>query len=99
MFKPEMASERMRILIRKFELNSTAISSQCLAVLGSPETLPDCSQSHFGKYCGFLFSFILEEKPALTRAKDSRWPRVHVGHAAFEPAALGAAAAAPSGTA
>ena len=42
-----MASERMRILIRKFELSSAAISSRCLAALGCPETLPDCSQSQF----------------------------------------------------
>ena len=42
-----MASERMRILIRKFELSSAAISSRCLVALRSPETLPDCSQSHF----------------------------------------------------
>ena len=53
-----MASERMRILIRKFELSSTAISSRCLAALGSPEILPDCSQSHFGKILRiFFFSF------------------------------------------
>ena len=30
-YVPEMASERMRSLIRKFELRSTAISSRCLA--------------------------------------------------------------------
>ena len=50
-----MASERMRILIRKFELSSTAISSQCLAALGSPEMIPDSSQSHFGKILRFVF--------------------------------------------
>ena len=44
-----MASERMRILIRKFELSSTAISSRCLAGLGTPEMLPDYSQSDSGK--------------------------------------------------
>ena len=43
-----MASERMRILIRKFELSSAAISSLCLAALRSPETFPDCSQSDPG---------------------------------------------------
>ena len=55
LYTPEMASERMRILIRKFELSSIAISSRCLAALETPEMLPDCSQSHFEKILRIFF--------------------------------------------
>ena len=34
-----MASERMRILIRKFERSSTVISSRCLAAKACPEAI------------------------------------------------------------
>ena len=34
---PEMASERMRILICKFELSNAVISWRCLAAMGCPE--------------------------------------------------------------
>ena len=55
---PEMASERMRILIRKFEVSSTGVSSRCLAGLESPEMLSDCSQNHFEEKCYGFFSFL-----------------------------------------
>ena len=53
-----MASERMRILIRKFEPSCIEIASRCLAAKACPEmpqtvfkkdlrSAPDCSQSHF----------------------------------------------------
>ena len=44
---PEMASERMRILIRKFEPSSDAISSRCLATPASSEVPQTAARAIF----------------------------------------------------
>ena len=45
-----MASERMRILICKFELSSAAFSSAMPGYPGELRSAPDCSQSGFGAH-------------------------------------------------
>ena len=50
---PEMVSERMRILIRKFEPSGDAISSRCLATPVSPGVPQPAARAVLGEYYGF----------------------------------------------
>ena len=79
-----MASERMRILIRKFELRSTAISSRCLPALGSPEMLQTAARAILGKRYGFCFPSPLGPPSFAKRLSECLAFLIHKGLAPVE---------------